>query len=199
LVLQWIGFKNVFEIDEIRTTEIQGGTLTGIPFMGEHSDLDIRTKTTCPVRPGLGSALLATDSCSIEPHIYEDVQRVVSDIDALFLGMECAGAPLSRLYGQLITRPLDRKVDHSRHLSGSNYERGIDIVNRFCCKEAYVYAMGMEPWFKNSWPRTTRRDSDPIIASNRLIQDCRECGIVAERLYGEKNDRDRIGTGNDVA
>jgi regulator of extracellular matrix RemA (YlzA/DUF370 family) len=29
-------------------------------------------------------------------------------------------------------------------------------------------------------------DSDPIIASDRLIQDCRERGIVAERLYGEK-------------
>jgi len=68
--------------------------------------------------------------------------------------MECDGAPLSWLYGPLITRPIDRKVDHSRRLSGSNYERGIDIVNRFRCKEAYVYAMGMEPWLNTSWPRT---------------------------------------------
>jgi len=29
-------------------------------------------------------------------------------------------------------------------------------------------------------------ESDPIIASNRLIEDCRSRGIVAERLYGEK-------------
>ena len=29
-------------------------------------------------------------------------------------------------------------------------------------------------------------ESDPIIASNRLIEDCRGRGIIAERLYGEK-------------
>jgi L-ascorbate metabolism protein UlaG (beta-lactamase superfamily) len=186
LVLQRIGFRNVIEIDEMETIEIEGGTLTGIPFMGEHSDLDIRTKMTYLVRLGSGSALLAADSCNIEPRIYEHVQRVVGDVDVLFLGMECDGAPLSWLYGPLITRPLDRKVDHSRRLSGSNYERGIDIVNRFRCKEAYVYAMGMEPWLKYIMAKDYTPASDPIIASNRLIEDCRERGIVAERLYGEK-------------
>jgi L-ascorbate metabolism protein UlaG (beta-lactamase superfamily) len=186
LVLQRIGFKNVIEIDEMETIEIEDGTLTGIPFMGEHSDLDIRTKMTYLVRLGTGSALLAADSCNIEPRIYEHVQRVVGNVDVLFLGMECDGAPLSWLYGPLITRPLDRKVDHSRRLSGSNYERGIDIVNRFRCKEAYVYAMGMEPWLKYIMAKDYTADSDPIIASDRLIQDCRERGIIAERLYGEK-------------
>jgi hypothetical protein len=100
--------------------------------------------------------------------------------------MECDGAPLSWLYGPLITRPLDRKVDHSRRLSGSNYQRGIDIVNRFRCKEAYVYAMGMEPWLKYIMAKDYTPESDPIVASNRLIEDCRGRGIIAERLYGEK-------------
>ena len=186
LVLQRIGFRNVIEIDEMETIEIEGGTLTGIPFMGEHSDLDIRTKMTYLVRLGSGSALLAADSCNIEPRIYEHVQQVVGDVDVLFLGMECDGAPLSWLYGPLITRPLDRKIDHLRRLSGSNYERGIDIVNRFRCKEAYVYAMGMEPWLKYIMAKDYTADSDPIVASDRLIQDCRARGIIAERLYGEK-------------
>ncbi|HVT17482.1 MAG TPA: MBL fold metallo-hydrolase [Thermoanaerobaculia bacterium] len=186
LVLKRIGFPNVIEIDEMETIEIEGGTLTGLPFMGEHSDLDIRTKMTYLVRLGRGSALLAADSCNVEPKIYENVQHIVGDVDVLFLGMECDGAPLSWLYGPLLTRPLDRKVDHSRRLSGSNYERGIDIVNRFRCKEAYVYAMGMEPWLKYIMAKDYTPDSDPIIASNRLIEDCRARGIVAERLYGEK-------------
>jgi L-ascorbate metabolism protein UlaG (beta-lactamase superfamily) len=186
LVLQRIGFRNVIEIDEMETIEIEGGTLTGIPFLGEHSDLDIRTKMAYLVRLGAGSALLAADSCNIEPRIYEHVQRIVGDVDVLFLGMECDGAPLSWLYGPLITRPLDRKIDHSRRLSGSNYERGIDIVSRFGCKEAYVYAMGMEPWLKYIMAKDYTPESDPIIASNRLIEDCRNRGIVAERLYGEK-------------
>jgi L-ascorbate metabolism protein UlaG (beta-lactamase superfamily) len=186
LTLKQIGFKNVIEIDEMETIEIEGGTLTGVPFLGEHSDLDIRTKMAYLVRLGAGSALLAADSCNIEPRIYENVQRIVGEVDVLFLGMECDGAPLSWLYGPLITRPLDRKIDHSRRLSGSNYERGIDIVNRFRCKEAYVYAMGMEPWLKYIMAKDYTPDSDPIIASDRLIEDCRNRGVVAERLYGEK-------------
>jgi L-ascorbate metabolism protein UlaG (beta-lactamase superfamily) len=186
LALKRVGFKNVIEIDEMETMNIEGGTITGVPFMGEHSDLDIRTKMTYLVRLEGGSALLAADSCNIEPRVYEHVQRILGDVDVLFLGMECDGAPLSWLYGPLITRPLDRKVDHSRRLSGSNYERGIDIVQRFHCKEAYVYAMGMEPWLKYIMAKDYTPDSDPIVASNRLIEDCRSRGIVAERLYGEK-------------
>jgi hypothetical protein len=34
--------------------------------------------------------------------------------------------------------------------------------------------------------KTYTEDSDPIIASNRLIEECRRRGIVAERLFGEK-------------
>jgi len=186
LVLQQIGFKNVVEIDELETLPIEGGILTGIPFMGEHSDLNIRTKMAYLVRLGAASILLAADSCNIEPRVYENVQRVTGDVDVLFLGMECDGAPLSWVYGPLVTRPLDRKMDHSRRLSGSNYERGIDMVRRFHCKEAYVYAMGMEPWLKYIMAKEYTPESDPIVASNRLIEDCRSQGLVAERLYGEK-------------
>jgi L-ascorbate metabolism protein UlaG (beta-lactamase superfamily) len=186
LILKRIGFTSVIEIDEMETIDIEGGTITGVPFMGEHSDLDIRTKMAYLVRLEGGSALLAADSCNIEPRVYEHVQRALGDVDVLFLGMECDGAPLSWLYGPLITKPLDRKIDHSRRLSGSNYERGIDIVQRFRCKEAYVYAMGMEPWLKYIMAKDYTPDSDPIIASQRLIDDCRGRGMVAERLYGEK-------------
>ncbi len=186
LALQRIGFKNVREIEELETIDMEGGTLTGVPFLGEHSDLDIRTKMAYMVRTDAGSVLLAADSCNVEPRIYEHVQRITGDADVLFLGMECDGAPLSWLYGPLITRPLDRKMDHSRRLSGSNYERGIDIVSRFGCKEAYVYAMGMEPWLKYIMAKDYTPESDPMVASDRLIEDCRNRGLVAERLFGEK-------------
>ncbi|HLX08759.1 MAG TPA: MBL fold metallo-hydrolase [Thermoanaerobaculia bacterium] len=186
LVLRHMGFRNVIEIEELESLELAGGTLTGIPFLGEHSDLDIRTKMAYLVRLGGANILLAADSCNIEPRIYQHVQRITGDVDILFLGMECDGAPLSWMYGPLITRPLDRKIDHSRRLSGSNYERGIDIVRRFNCRQAYVYAMGMEPWLKYIMAKTYTAESDPIIASNRLIEDCRRMGLIAERLYGEK-------------
>jgi len=108
LALKQIGFNNVVEIDQMETIDVAGGTLTGVPFMGEHCDLAIRTKMGYLVRLGAGSALLAADSCNIEPRIYDHVQRIVGNVDVLFLGMECDGAPLSWLYGPLITKPLER-------------------------------------------------------------------------------------------
>ena len=77
-------------------------------------------------------------------------------------------------------------MDHSRRLAGSNYERGIDIVNRFHCKEAYVYAMGQEPWLNYVMSIKYTEKSNPIIASDKLVADCRARGIASERLFGEK-------------
>jgi hypothetical protein len=99
--------------------------------------------------------------------------------------MECDGAPLSWLYGPLMTKPLDRKMDQSRRFGGSDYERGIGIVNQFNCKEVYVYAMGQEPWLNYIMSIKYTEESNPIIASNRLVEDCRSRGIVAERLFGK--------------
>lgn len=186
LALNQIGFRNVVEIEEMESIELAGGRLMGVPFLGEHSDLNIQTKMAYLVQLEAGSLLLAADSCNVEPRLYEHVREITGPVDILFLGMECDGAPLSWLYGPLLTRPMDRKMDHSRRLSGSNYERGIDIVRRFDCKEAYVYAMGMEPWLRYVMAKEYSPDSDPIIASNKLIEDCLARGIQAERLFGEK-------------
>src|SRR5258707_938818 len=83
-----------------------------------------------------------------------------------FLGMECDGGPLSWVYGPLLTRPLDRKMDQSRRLAGSNYERGIEIVNRFNFKNVYVYAMGQEPWLNYIMSIKYSEQSNPIVSSN---------------------------------
>jgi L-ascorbate metabolism protein UlaG (beta-lactamase superfamily) len=186
LALQRIGFRDVREIDELEQIALEGGTLTGVPFLGEHSDLNIRTKMAYLVEIGDARLMLAADSCNVEPKIYEHVREATGKVDVLFLGMECDGAPLSWVYGPLVTRPLDRKMDHSRRLSGSNYERGIDMVERFGCKDVYVYAMGMEPWLRYIMAKEYTADSDPMVASDKLIEDCRRRGIVAERLFGEK-------------
>ena len=96
------------------------------------------------------------------------------------------GAPLSWLYGPLLTRPIDRSMDASRRLAGSNYEQAIDIVNRFRCKEVYVYAMGQEPWLNYVMSIKYTEQSRPISESNKVIKECCSRGIVAERLFGEK-------------
>jgi hypothetical protein len=132
------------------------------------------------------SVLCAADSNNIEPQIYEHIHETIGDVDLIFIGMECDGAPLSWLYGPLMTQPLARKLDQSRRLCGSNYERGISIINRFNAREAYVYAMGQEPWLTYLTSIKYTDLSTPIVESNKLVEDCRRRGISSERLFGQK-------------
>lgn len=186
LLLQNIGFPNVIELDELETIREGRTTIMGVPFLGEHADLDIRSKLGYLVRMRNHSLFFAADSCNIEPKLYEHIHRIVGDIDVLFLGMECDGAPLSWIYGPLITRRIPHTVDQSRRLSGSNYARGLDIVRRFNCKFVYIYAMGQEPWLNYIMSKKYADTSSPIVESNALLMDCQAQGIVAERLFGER-------------
>lgn len=186
LLLQNCGFKNVMEIAEMEEIAEKGAQITGLPFFGEHADLDIQSKMAWLVRIGGHSLLFAADSCNIEPRLYENIHEAIGDVDALFLGMECDGAPLSWLYGPLLTQKVERAMDESRRLSGSNCNQGMNIVDVFNCREVYVYAMGQEPWLNYIMSIKYTGDSRPIVESNRLLKSCRERGIIAERLFGEK-------------
>jgi L-ascorbate metabolism protein UlaG (beta-lactamase superfamily) len=186
LLLENCGFKNVHELNELETIDFGNGSITGLPFLGEHADLDVRSKMAYLLNVGKHSLLFAADSCNIEPKLYEHLHRHIGDVDALFLGMECDGAPLTWLYGPLLTQHLERRMDESRRLAGSNYAQAYDIVDRFNCKEVYVYAMGQEPWLNYVMSLKYTEESRPIVESNKLIQACKERGIFAERLFGEK-------------
>ena len=186
LLLKNAGFNNVVGMDEMEEFKDRGVSITGLPFIGEHSDLNIGTKLAYLVKAGPHSLLFAADSCNIEPKLYEHLHREVGDVDAIFLGMECDGAPLSWLYGPLLTQRLERSMDESRRLSGSNFEQARSIVDQFRCKQAYVYAMGQEPWLNYIMSIKYTGDSRPIVESNRLIEYCQQRGIGAERLFGEK-------------
>lgn len=186
LMFNAIGFNNVIEIDEMESINFKDINITGIPFVGEHSDLNIQAKICHFVNIGEFKMLFMADSCNIEPKLYELIQKEIGDIDVLFLGMECDGAPLSWLYGPLLTEDIPREKDFSRRLAGSNYERGKALVDAFDPKEVYVYAMGQEPWLEYISSIKYTKDSNPIIQSDLLINYCLESKITAERLFGEK-------------
>ncbi|AUS45230.1 MBL fold metallo-hydrolase (plasmid) [Ralstonia solanacearum] len=183
LALQALGFKRVVELDELESLELPGGKLTGLPFLGEHADLGIRTKLCYHVAIGGWSTLFAADACIIDPQVYRHAHEIVGDIDVLYLGMECDGAPLSWLYGPLLSEPLTWEQDRSRTLSGSNFARARELVEMFGPNQVYVYAMGQEPWLNHIMAVKYTETSLPIVESNRLLDYCRERGIVAERLY----------------
>jgi L-ascorbate metabolism protein UlaG (beta-lactamase superfamily) len=187
LILENIGFRNVLSIGEMQRVPITDGYIQGIPFLGEHADLDVRSKLAYLVTLGGYRLLFAADSRNIEPQLYRHVHRDIGNIDALFIGMECDGAPLSWVYGPLLlSQRLDRAMDHSRRLAGSDYAQAIDLVNCFHCKEVYVYAMGQEPWLNHVMSIKYTEQSRPIVESTKLVVECRRRGIPAERLFGEK-------------
>lgn len=186
LMLRHLGFENVIETDELEQINGPAIQITSLPFLGEHADLNVRTKSAWLVEINNRKLMFAADSNNIEPLLYERLHDLIGDVDVLFLGMECDGAPLSWLYGPLLTKPLSRDKDRSRRLAGSNYEKGIKIVNYLNCQEVYVYAMGQEPWLNHVMAIKYTEDSNPIVASNALVAECLSRNIASERLFGEK-------------
>ncbi|MBS1664519.1 MAG: MBL fold metallo-hydrolase [Bacteroidetes bacterium] len=186
LMFNSVGFHNVIELDEMEKVRFGDCTITGIPFTGEHCDLNIQAKLCYHVVVDKFRFLFVADSRVVEPRLYKHIHRRIGDVDVIFLGMECDGAPLTWLYGPLLTEDLARDKDQSRRLAGSNFEKGIHLVDIFHPKETYVYAMGMEPWLEFISTIRYTEESRPIVQSNLLVGECRSRGIIAERLFGEK-------------
>lgn len=181
-----IGFNNVIEMDEMESISFGDCKVTGIPFTGEHCDLDVQAKLCYHVEFDEFSFLFVADSRVVEPTLYKHIYKTIGDVDVIFLGMECDGAPLSWLYGPLMTNELPRDMDGSRRLAGCDCEKGMSLINIFNPKEAYVYAMGAEPWVEFISSVKYTDESHPIIQSDKLVAECAKKGIIAERLYGEK-------------
>ncbi|PUZ30595.1 L-ascorbate metabolism protein UlaG, beta-lactamase superfamily [Chitinophaga costaii] len=186
MMFEYLGFENVYEIEEMEQIKFRNVTITGLPFTGEHSDLDIRCKICFHVAVNNFKFLFVADSRVMEARIYEHVHAILGDVDVVFLGMECDGAPLSWLYGPLLTRKISRESDQSRRLSGSDFQKGMHLVDIFRPKEAYVYAMGQEPWLEFISSLKYTATSHPIVQSDMLVNECTRRNIVAERLFGEK-------------
>jgi L-ascorbate metabolism protein UlaG (beta-lactamase superfamily) len=186
LILNSVGFRNVVEIDEAESIKIAGGEITGLPFLGEHADLNVRSKIAYLMNLNGNSILCAADSNNIEPRLYENIRSLAPRADMIFLGMECDGAPLTWLYGPLLDKPPARKVDQSRRLDGSDFEKAIKIVDQLNPSHVYVYAMGQEPWLTYLTSIQYTEQSRPITESNRLIEECRSRGVSSERLFGHK-------------
>jgi L-ascorbate metabolism protein UlaG (beta-lactamase superfamily) len=181
-----VGFNNVTAVDEMETIRFADATITGLPFIGEHSDLNILTKSCYLVEIGGFKLLFLADSRIVEPTLYKQIVRDIGDVNVMFLGMECDGAPLSWLYGPLMTKKLSREQDGSRRLAGSDCKQGMALVDIFHPQEVYVYAMGQEPWVEFISSIKYTDESNPIVQSNKLVGLCQERGLIAERLYGEK-------------
>jgi L-ascorbate metabolism protein UlaG (beta-lactamase superfamily) len=186
LMFNNIGFHNVFPLQEMECIQFADANITGIPFVGEHSDLNILTKSCYLIEISGFKLMFLADSRAIEPNLYRHIHKEIGDVDVMFLGMECDGAPLTWLYGPLMPIKISREQDDSRRLAGSDCAKGMSLIDIFRPKEVYVYAMGQEPWIEFISSLKYTKESHPIVQSDLLIQICQKQGIIAERLFGEK-------------
>ncbi|MCF8494377.1 MAG: MBL fold metallo-hydrolase [Rickettsiaceae bacterium] len=186
LLLKHTGFSSLIELKEMETVSLEAGVITALPFFGEHSDLNIQSKMAYSIKLKDKQVLFAADSNNLDSSLYDHIFDHIGSIDILFLGMECDGAPLTWLYGPLLTASLKRTYDKNRGLSGSNFEKAWSITEKLKCKEAYVYAMGQEPWLNYIMALQYSPDSPQIVESNKFIKSCKDNGIKSERLFGKK-------------
>jgi len=185
LYLSHLGLP-VIEVDDFAEVEFPGGKVTATPFLGEHADLDIRAKSTYCVRMAGRTMFVGADSSGIDPGLYRYMRGHVGAVDVAFLGMECAGAPLTWLYQALFTQPVTKKMSDSRTLSGSNATQAAAIMTELGASEAYVYAMGEEQWLVGHVMATTyNEDSYQLKQVDEFMTWCADHGIKADHLYGQ--------------
>jgi L-ascorbate metabolism protein UlaG (beta-lactamase superfamily) len=185
LYLSHLGLP-VTEVDDFSEVAFPGGTVTAMPFLGEHADLDIRAKSTYVVQMAGRSMFVGADSSGIDPALYRYMRARVGQVDVAFLGMECAGAPLTWLYQALFTKPVTKRMSDSRTLSGSNAAQAAAIMTELGAEEAYVYAMGEEQWLVGHVMATTyNEDSYQLKQVDEFMTWCAEHGIKSGHLYGQ--------------
>ncbi|QXJ21459.1 MBL fold metallo-hydrolase [Actinomadura graeca] len=186
LYLKAMGFT-VIEVDDFDEIALPGGgAVVATPFLGEHSDLDIRAKSTYVVRIAGRSVFIGADSSGIDPALYRYMRSHLGDVDMAFLGMECDGAPLTWLYQGLLTRPVTKKMSDSRKLSGSNAEQAAAIMTELGTDQAYVYAMGEESWQGHVMATTYTPDTYQIKQIEEFLTWCKDHDVAAEHLFNKR-------------
>jgi len=179
-----LGFDMVREMGELEVLPVPEGEIVGVPFLGEHGDLNIRTRLAYLIKLQGRSVLFAADSRNPENEMYGHLQRIHGPLDLLFIGMECDGAPMSWDYGPLLNQAMPRPMDLSRPVNGSDCEKALGIMEQMKAREVCVYAMGQEPWLVYIMSVRYDDDAKPIVESNRLLETCASRGIPAQRLFG---------------
>jgi L-ascorbate metabolism protein UlaG (beta-lactamase superfamily) len=186
-LLMKLGFERVVALDAFDELPLRTGAVHAIPFLGEHGDLDIRSKVGYLVETRGRRVMFLADSNNIDEHLYAHVRDRYGVVDTVFLGMECEGAPVSWLYGPLLGDTLSRSMDTSRRLNGSNADAGFKLVKSLGAKQVYIYAMAQEPWLTFISSLVYDENSLAMRQARQLIGECTPRGIHAELLCGSKD------------
>lgn len=185
LLLKQLKF-DVVEFDDLDSLEIDDVKIVAIPFLGEHGDLNIRSKTAWLIEVAGEKLFFGADSSNPDSELYVNLKPIIGEPDILAIGMECVGAPYTWIYGALHTQAVSKQIKQSRRLNGSDFEQAGSIIDVLNPKQVYVYALGKEPWYKYFMGIEYNDKSTQIVESNKLIETCISRGIPAKSLYGKE-------------
>lgn len=185
VLLKHLNF-DVAEVDELEEIGLPEGRIVSIPFLGEHGDLNIRSKTAWLIELKGKKCFFGADSANPDINLYRHMLDLLSDLDIYAIGMECVGAPYTWLYGALNARLVPKVIKDSRRLNGSDCQQAYSVVEMIKPKNVYLYALGLEPWYKYFMGLEYNEQSRQIVESNKMIEACRKIGIDAETMYGRK-------------
>jgi L-ascorbate metabolism protein UlaG (beta-lactamase superfamily) len=181
-ILRNLGYDNIVVLDPLESYELPGGKITVLPFSGEHCDLDVHAKQCGLFELDGRKICLFVDSDAIDIDAYRRLKPLIDDPDVMLVGMECNGAPLSWLYGPLLPGAISKRNDDSRRLSGADSQRAWRLAEEIRPKQAYVYAMGQEPWMKYLMGLNYAPDSIQLLESSTFVSNCLAQGIEAKLL-----------------
>jgi L-ascorbate metabolism protein UlaG (beta-lactamase superfamily) len=184
LAAQRLGFHNVVEVDPLDRISFGHGEIIAAPFFGEHADL-AHCKSGYVVRAGGRQILFAADSNCVDGVLYRNLRHSIGEVDTVFLGMECVGAPLSWLYGALMPFRLPRNLDQSRRTKACDANAALTLLKELGSAQAFVYAMGAEPWLEFRMGLGCSGESEQGAEAERFVGLCKQKGIGAKRLFGQ--------------
>lgn len=184
LLARQLGFENVREVDCLDEFAIPNGRIVAVPFLGEHNDLP-SAKAAYFLRLGARSLLFAADSNCLDPEIYAHLFRETGPIDTVFVGMECVGAPLTWVYGPILPNKPEHRYSQGRRSNGCNSDTALKLARAVGCRQAFVYAVGREPWVRYLLALTPAEDDVYMVEIAKYIQSLwDELGVGAKLLFG---------------
>lgn len=185
LMLKQLNF-DVLEVDDLDEISIPNGRIVSIPFLGEHGDLNIRSKTAWYIEAYGKKCFFGADSSNPDRNLYQQLGKLFADLDVLAIGMECVGAPYTWAYGALHTKKVPKNIKNSRRLDGSDCAQALPMVKEFNAKQVCVYAIGLEPCFKYFNGLEHEEGSRQVLESNKFLSACEEINVPAEIMFCKK-------------
>jgi len=83
---------NVIEVDDLDEIPLADGKIVSIPFLGEHGDLNIRSKTAWIFDVGGRKIFVGADSSNLDPRMYRHIKEFIGDVDIVAIGHPSLGS-----------------------------------------------------------------------------------------------------------